>query len=758
MSERVPWTKSAFPLRPSTDKENGFAPPSGNHGAISFGAPLRRLRWNSSLGKWAERFILLILIATFSVKVFLPAWQHLNSDFPNYYLIARLYRAGYPLERVYDWTWLQRQKDHEGIERNHVSFIPSTLPSALVVLPVSSLPPIQAKRWWLVANLAFLLLSLLLLSRMTHMGWTRVALLALLAFVPLRENFLLGQMHILVVLLITIAAWFYFRESPILSGMGLALAAALKIYPGLFLVYFLWRRQWRAAIGLMSGLMGVATACLYLFGINACLLYVRQILPAGLRGETIDPYNTAWNSWTALLRRLFIAEPELNPFPVAHSPWLYALLQPMIHVFLLVIFLWAMGSQARKENRKVEWAVFLFLLLFLSSQPGSYHFVALIPAAAFVVDGLLARGQNISAGIVTAVYALVCGPVIHIPGANPIGWENLLFFSRLAFMTLLGVVLLGIILQQNPEEFRKRFNLPSMAVAGTAFVALTTVGFISTQRHLHGQFDNYARRIVTTPDNLFASDPALSADGILFVKMIPLGYIVERLRSGMPVDFPSQAGDLFHPTSAAGLVWAEEALRQGSRIVQLPTGNVAHAAALTVEAEDAQEPSVSRDGHSLAFLRTGNGGNSLWVKEFGPAVAGRSTASEKEIAGQEYDVREVTWLDDQRLIFSSRQKENFSLYRATLEGNVEELSMPLCSVRYPAVSPDGLWLAFSCDERGSWQLHIMSVDGAHERELTDADCNSLAPAWTTDSKRIIYATDCGRGLGLTALAEARVFP
>jgi Tol biopolymer transport system component len=224
----------------------------------------------------------------------------------------------------------------------------------------------------------------------------------------------------------------------------------------------------------------------------------------------------------------------------------------------------------------------------------------------------------------------------------------------------------------------------------------------------------------------------------------------------MPVEFPSQGGDLFHPTSAAGLAWAEEASRLDSRIVQLPTGNFAHAAALTVEAENAQEPSISRDGHSLAFLRNGNGRNSLWVKEIGPAVAERSTGNEKEIAGQEYDVREVTWLDDQRLIFSSRRKENFSLYQATLQGNVEELSMPSCSARYPAVSPDRRWLAFSCEQAGSWQLHVMTLEGTQERQLTDADCNSFAPAWTTDSKRIVYATDCGRGLGLTALAEVRL--
>ena len=753
MSERVPSTQPVPSLRQTIDSVAGAEPASATKAVISPGVPRRRLQWNSALRRWAERLILLILIVTFSVKAFLPAWQRLNSDFPNYYLIARLYRAGYPLERVYDWTWLQRQKDHEGIEQNHVSFIPSTLPSALAVLPVSSLPPLQAKRWWLVANLAFLLLSLLLLSRMTRVGWIRVALLAFLAFVPLRENFLLGQMHILVLLLITIAAWFYFRESSILSGISLAAAAALKIYPALFLVYFLWRRQWRAVVGLISGLMGIATACLYLFGTNACLLYVRQILPAGLRGETIDPYNTAWNSWTALLRRLFMGEPELNPVPVVHLPRLYALLQPMVHIFLLMIFLWVMGWVARKEDRKMEWAVFLFLLLYLSSQPGSYHFVALIPAAVFVVDALFARGQNISAGIVTAVYALVCGPVIHIPGTNPIGWENLLFFSRLAFMTLLGVVLLRIILQGNPQDFRKRISLRSLAVACAAFVALTTVGFISTQRHLRGQFDNYAHRVVTIPNNLFASNAAMNASSILFVRMTPKGYTVDRLQNGMLFEFPSRAGDLFHPTSSAGMDWAEEASRQGSRVVQLPGANSAVAVAYAEEVENAQEPSVSRDGHSLAFLRSVKGRNSLWFKKIGRAVSEIATNNEKELVGREYDVREMTWLDGQRLIFSSLRKERFVLYSATLQGTVEELSMPDCSARYPAVSPDGGWLAFSCDQGGSWQLHVMTVEGTQERQLTDADCNSVAPAWTTDSKRIIYATDCGRGLGLPALAE-----
>ena len=343
---------------------------------------------------WIERVLLLCLIAGFAVKGFIPAWRHLNSDFPNYYIVAHLYHAGYPLDRVYEWTWLQRQGDHLGIENGRVGFIPLTFPSAIAVWPWCTLPPLEAKHWWLGANLVFLVLIAGLLTRITKLGWERVLLLMFLAFMPLRSNFLLGQMHLLVLLLLTFAAWLYFRKLSFLSGLTIAMAAALKIYPALFLAYFVCKKQWRATIGLLVGLAGAAAASIYAFGTDACVLYVRQILPAALRGEDLDPYHTDWNSWTALLRRLFIAEPELNPTPVAHLPWLYALLHPLIHGVIFVAFLWAINMKKRDgDDEKIEWAAYVFLLLFLSSHLGTYHLVALMLTGVLIADYLVARKQ-----------------------------------------------------------------------------------------------------------------------------------------------------------------------------------------------------------------------------------------------------------------------------------------------------------------------------------------------------------------------------
>jgi hypothetical protein len=698
---------------------------------------------------WMQHLLLLILVGGFVVKGFIPGWKSLNSDFPNYYLVARLYRAGYPLERVYDWTWLQRQKDHQGIPQGLVSFIPSTLLSALPILPWSSLSALEAKHAWMIANLVFLCAILLLLTRMTALGWERAALLLFLAFTPLRNNFLLGQMHVLVLLLLALGAWLYFRGRHFASGVSLAIAGALKIYPALFLILFLWKKQWRAAAGLVAGAVACAALSLYLFGCNAFVFYATEVLPAGLRGESLDPYSTGWNSLTALLRRLLIYEPELNPSPVAHLPHLYAILQPLVHAVILVGFLCAIGSRNGDEDRqKLEWGAFLFLLLLISSQPGSYHFVALVLTAALVGDHLLTRGQCLLGGLALFLYCLICSPVIRWHGVAEAGWQNLLFFPRLAFMMILGGLLLWILA---PPVSSLSFR--SVAPGLSLVAALTLFGFLSTEHHLKGQFDNYKARIAVTPGNIFASNPAITSSDVLFTVMEPGRYTIRGEKNGRDLDLPGVARDWFHAAVAqdAGQVWLEQATAKGSEIIRLESAT--GGSPQTLEVSDGQEPVISHDGQLLAFIRETSGGRSLWIRKTESSAGGTGKSEPVQIAAADYDVHEVTFLPDRRLIFSSLHDGDFSLYTATESGAITEMTKPNCPARYPAASADGGWLAYSCRERGRWQLHAMNFESGKEIRFTSADCNSVSPAWTADSHQIIYATDCGRGLGLTALAR-----
>jgi len=69
-------------------------------------------------------------------------------------------------------------------------------------------------------------------------------------------------------------------------------------------------------------------------------------------------------------------------------------------------------------------------------------------------------------------------------------------------------------------------------------------------------------------------------------------------------------------------------------------------------------------------------------------------------------------------------------------------------------SPDGQWVAFTLLRYGSQQVWLF--DGQAARPLTGGACNSFAPAWEPDSRAVVFASDCDRGLGLPALYRAEV--
>ena len=710
-------------------------------------------RRQRALLAWLERFALMSLVILFATKGLLPAWRQVTSDFPNYYVVARLYRAHMPVEKVYDWIWLQREKDRLGLKGvGVVGFVPLTLPSMLPILPLTEFSPLAAKRIWTVVNLLCLFAIAELLRRITRLSRRRIAILIFLAFIPLSANFYLGQVHVLVLLLVVSAAWLAFTDRNFCAGVVLALAAALKIYPALFLIYFVWKRQWRAAAGLTVGALGVAMSSLALFGWQANLYFVRCALPAGLRGETIDPYAVQWNSWIALLRRLFIYEPELNPSPLVHAPALYSLLHPLIHGFMLIAFLWAIGRQRRDAAQtKIEWGLFLFMLLFVSSQPAPYHFVSLILTVCLIADQLLLQGRTRLLACVVAVYAVIGAPLIKFAGIPPAGWANILFFSRLAALTLWAPLLLWSYSQQPRVELRSRFNRHNAALALSALLLVVVAGFAANQKHLRGQFDNYSMRIATQPGDVLANEPALNANSLFFTRLIAGRYIVAKSSNGSLEDFSETGGDWFHPSVAGNRLWVEQAARE-SRVTELSVDSVTP---VLREEPNAEQPVVSSDGQWLAFSRPVLGRNTLWLRSL--SAHAPTTLPTSRIVGEDYDPQDAAFLPDYRLVFSSRRSGQYRLYVADRAGHIDPLQLPQCSARYPAVSPDGRWMAFTCDQGAYSQLFVSDLAGRQQEQLTSAECNSVNPAWAADSKRIVFATDCGRGLGLTALGEVAAF-
>jgi hypothetical protein len=326
---------------------------------------------------WFERVILLVA-GLFLLAHSIPrAWRTLNTDFPNYYMAARLAHEGYDTSRMYEWQWIEREKDHRGLDIRVIGLLPLTPFSTLAVYSLTGLEPLTAKHIWILLSLACLIPIGWMLRVMTGLSSRRIAILILLSF-PLYRNLLYGQFYVLLLLMIVAACFSYLRGYRVLAGALLAIAAACKVFPALFFVFFLQRRDWRAlASGVVTGFAALAVSS-GVFGWNAHRVWLQEILPWVMHGEALGTYATT-PSISGILHVLFLSEPQWNPHPWHDSPMLYALLAPTLQMLALApAILLIKKSDHSRSQVLLEWSALLTASLAISTIPASYNFVLMV--------------------------------------------------------------------------------------------------------------------------------------------------------------------------------------------------------------------------------------------------------------------------------------------------------------------------------------------------------------------------------------------
>lgn len=130
--------------------------------------------------------------------------------------------------------------------------LPFTYPpfAALAVIPLALLPARLALIGWSAINLGLVALMTWWLIRpalaragLAHPAWTAAAAAALAWTVPAAQTLAYGQVNIALAFLCLVDCVVVSRGKGVLVGV----AAAIKLTPGLFVLYFLATRQWAAA-------------------------------------------------------------------------------------------------------------------------------------------------------------------------------------------------------------------------------------------------------------------------------------------------------------------------------------------------------------------------------------------------------------------------------------------------------------------------------------------------------------------------------
>ncbi|MEG9438191.1 DUF2029 domain-containing protein [Edaphobacter sp. HDX4] len=681
-------------------------------------------------------------------KGLIPAWRSLNTDFPNYYLVARLFREGYRLDRIYDWIWLQRIKDYWGLDQPLVGFAGLTPWSALPIVPLSIFSALTAKRIWILINLAILASSVELLHRSTALGRRRIWLVALLAVLPLRTSFLYGQMHLLVLFLMVLAYVFHRRGRAVWCGVCIALAGALKIYPLLFVLFFLWKRQWHTAAATMIAAGILVFAAGGTMGWGLLHTYMFEILPRSVQGEMLDPYNLHAASAAAVFHRLFLFEPSLNPAPALASSTLYAVLYPLWEALVLFPLFALIRPLSGPLGEQAEWAAFTFALLLLSPVPSSYHFVVMILPVVLLIDGLVRENRRGLIAISILLYLLVSVSGLIATDSHTIsGLNTVLATSRLWFGIALYITFLIWLCRHSErtglQHERNRYVLLVMltGIALASSIASYRHHFLKRERETGG-------RLTPPAATLLATQPRADFSHNLFVAMSSQGYRISDADGPVLYDRPYRrfTDQLSFTVSADHRIFAEVADSSGSRIVRGPD--------LALIAEDAESPAISLDRDQLAFIREHKGQGSLWTMPLRSEDSLGSTLPVR-LTGEDYDVRGLSFLRSGALLFLAKHEGSTGLFSIKSAAAPSLFFSPGAEIASFSVSPDEGYLALTERIHNRWQLAILDVPNRRIKLLTTTDCNAYTPEWSTKSS-IIYATDCGRGVGLTALATVDI--
>ena len=283
---------------------------------------------------------------------------------------------------------------------------------------------------------------IMITNEITTVKYEMTALLSfmiiLLYYFPTWANIVYGQFSLILFLLIT-SAWIAARNGRnALCGITLGLAMSLKLFVGLFLLFFLVGRRWRLLFWFIGTFLLLSLLPLLIMGIEAYKNYFAVL-------SEITWYAASWNaSFLGFFTRIFGGSENV---PLVNLPKLAVALTrvcSLIFALWLVWLAWPQPQESSRDHFDLGFSLTITGMLLISPLGWMYYFpVLIIPATvAWRLSGRLDSRIRRRAMIILA-WLLSTVPHFLIPSAELntpqlwFTWAGVYFYSLLLFSFLL---------------------------------------------------------------------------------------------------------------------------------------------------------------------------------------------------------------------------------------------------------------------------------------------------------------------------------
>ena len=263
--------------------------------------------------------------------------------------------------------------------------------AAIVFVPVATLPLAVARVGWDLVSVAALAYSCTRIVQIAGYRPTRLAVAgfvaAAMALDPVWETLFLGQINLILLALILTDVWLVSRDSSRLAvGVGVGIAAAIKLTPAIFIVFFLLAGRTKAAF-VAAGTFAGCGLIGFLVAPDASRLYWRHLFFDTRRVGA--PYISNQSPYATAIR-IANGQGHIGPW------WI------VVPIVFAVVGLATATVLARRQDWLGATAVTGATGLLISPISWAHHWVWVLPALVL----LLRAGHRIAAGIGYLLFAV----------------------------------------------------------------------------------------------------------------------------------------------------------------------------------------------------------------------------------------------------------------------------------------------------------------------------------------------------------------
>jgi hypothetical protein len=225
----------------------------------------------------------------------------------------------------------------------------------------------------------------------------------------------------------------------------IGLVAMVKLYPGLFALYLLWQRRWRALAGFAVTVIVLVVVSGVAIGWHVLWRYVTEILMV----QTVAVPWPEDQSYDGFLSRLIIPTAATTwyaafPFPAWAKVTLY-----LADLVTFGVTAWVLWRGARYDAHRFRLGYAAIMPLIVLLWPLSwihYQTLLLLPFAVIALDQLQRKRRSwpIVVGLVISFLLTAIGNeyLVLVPALNQDGWLRLLqSYKFFGVLLLLGLLL-----------------------------------------------------------------------------------------------------------------------------------------------------------------------------------------------------------------------------------------------------------------------------------------------------------------------------